>query len=82
MQPKSLTRVSLAHKLKLNQLMKFDSVLETRSVVHAATEMLLTEPAVIKVIRNLESCFKGGLFERSNLRVQFNRTRVGQSSMR
>jgi DNA-binding transcriptional LysR family regulator len=46
--------------------MIFERVLETRSVVRAANEMRLTQPAVTKVIHELESCFDGALFARSN----------------
>uniref|UniRef100_UPI002ABD752A LysR family transcriptional regulator n=1 Tax=Paraburkholderia sp. J63 TaxID=2805434 RepID=UPI002ABD752A len=51
-------------------LMVFERVLETRSVVRAANEMRLTQPAVTKVIHELEACFEGALFERSNRGVQ------------
>jgi DNA-binding transcriptional LysR family regulator len=66
MQPNPLSEISLIRKLKLNQLMIFERVLETRSVIRAANEMRLTQPAVTKVIHELESCFDGALFERSN----------------
>jgi DNA-binding transcriptional LysR family regulator len=61
-----LSEISLIRRLKLNQLMIFERVLETRSVVRAANEMRLTQPAVTKVIHELESCFDGALFSRSN----------------
>jgi len=70
MHPNSLTQISLVRKLKLNQLMVFERVLESRSVVRAANEMRLTQPAVTKVIHELEACFEGALFERSNRGVQ------------
>ncbi|HEX7910256.1 MAG TPA: LysR substrate-binding domain-containing protein [Paraburkholderia sp.] len=66
MQANPLSEISLIRKLKLNQLMIFERVLETRSVVRAANEMRLTQPAVTKVIHELESCFDGALFARSN----------------
>ena len=66
MQHNPLSEISLIRKLKLNQLMIFERVLETRSVVRAANEMRLTQPAVTKVIHELESCFDGALFARSN----------------
>jgi len=66
MQRNPLSEMSLIRKLKLNQLMIFERVLETRSVVRAANEMRLTQPAVTKVIHELESTFDGVLFARSN----------------
>lgn len=61
-----LSEISLGRRLKLNQLMIFERVLETRSVVRAANDMRLSQPAVTKVIHELESCFDGALFLRSN----------------
>ncbi|QBR00954.1 MULTISPECIES: LysR family transcriptional regulator [Paraburkholderia] len=61
-----LSELSLIRRLKLSQLMVFERVLETGSVVRAANEMRLTQPAVTKVIHELESCFDGELFSRSN----------------
>ncbi len=58
--------MSLIRKLKLNQLMVFERVLGTRSLLRAANEMSLTQPAVTKMIHELESSFAGTLFERSN----------------
>lgn len=66
MQANPLSEISLIRRLKLSQLMIFERVLETRSVVRAANEMRLTQPAVTKVIHELESCFDGELFQRSN----------------
>ncbi|AFT87877.1 LysR family transcriptional regulator [Paraburkholderia phenoliruptrix] len=57
---------SLIRRLKLNQLMIFERVLETRSVIRAANELNLTQPAVTRVIQELESYFDGPLFSRSN----------------
>lgn len=61
-----LNNDSLIRRLKLNQLLIFERVLETHSVMRAANEMRLTQPAVTKVIQELESCFEGVLFQRSN----------------
>lgn len=61
-----LSEISLIRRLKLNQLMIFERVLLTRSVMRAANDMRLTQPAVTKVIHELESCFDGALFLRSN----------------
>ncbi|CAB3788153.1 HTH-type transcriptional regulator GbpR [Paraburkholderia caffeinitolerans] len=66
MQANPLSEISLIRRLKLSQLMVFERVLETGSVVRAANEMRLTQPAVTKVIHELESCFDGELFSRSN----------------
>lgn len=61
-----LSGVSLIRRLKLNQLMIFGRVLETGSVIGAAHELRLSQPAVTKVIQELEACVDGKLFERSN----------------
>lgn len=59
-----LSGVSLIRRLKLNQLMIFGRVLETGSVIGAAHELRLSQPAVTKVIQELEACVDGKLFER------------------
>ena len=61
-----LNDLSLIRRLKLNQLMIFGRVLEAGSVIGAAQELRLSQPAVTKVIQELEACFDGPLFERSN----------------
>ena len=58
-----LSGVSLIRRLKLNQLMIFGR-LETGSVIGAAHELRLSQPAVTKVIQELEACVDGKLFER------------------
>ncbi|ACD21105.1 LysR substrate-binding domain-containing protein [Paraburkholderia phytofirmans] len=63
---KPISENSLVRRLKLNQLMIFDRVLETRSVMRAANELSLTQPAVTRVIQELESYFGEALFLRSN----------------
>lgn len=70
MQANPLSQLSLVRKLKLNQLMVFGCVLETRSLVRAANEMRLTQPAITKVIHELEACVDGDLFTRSNRGVE------------
>ncbi|SOE98779.1 transcriptional regulator, LysR family [Burkholderia sp. OK233] len=66
MSDRLLSEISLIRKLKLNQLMIFEQVLESRSVMRAAHEMRLSQSAVTKVVQELESCFDGALFARSN----------------
>lgn len=61
-----LSDLSLIRRLKLNQLMIFGRVLEAGSVIGAAHELRLSQPAVTKVIQELEACFDGPLFQRSN----------------
>lgn len=64
------TRFSLGRKLKFNQLIAFDRVLETGSLLRAASELGLTQPALTKIIHELESSFEGPLLERSNRGVK------------
>ncbi|CAB3806078.1 HTH-type transcriptional regulator GbpR [Paraburkholderia ultramafica] len=61
-----LSKIGLSRNLKLSQLLIFDRVVETGSILHAANEMGLTQPAVTKVIQELESNLDGGLFARSS----------------
>jgi DNA-binding transcriptional LysR family regulator len=61
-----LSAITLSRKLKFNQLMIFELVLESGSFVRAANTMGLTQPAITKAIYDLESFFGGPLFERSN----------------
>jgi DNA-binding transcriptional LysR family regulator len=66
MQQHRLSQIGLSRSLKLSQLLIFDRVMETGSILHAANEMRLTQPAVTKVIQELEASFQGALFARSN----------------
>lgn len=59
------TDISLGRKLKLHQLTVFDRVLETGSLLRAANDLGLTQPAVTKIIRELETSLDGQLLERS-----------------
>jgi DNA-binding transcriptional LysR family regulator len=61
-----ISPITLSRKLKFNQLMVFELVLESGSFVRAANAMGLTQPAVTKAIYDLESFFGAPLFERSN----------------
>ena len=60
------TALALARKLKFHQLQVFDRVLETGSLVRAANETGLTQPAVSKIVHELEATFGAPLFLRSN----------------
>lgn len=61
-----ISNVTLSRKLKFNQLMIFELVLESGSFVRAANTMGLTQPAITKAIYDLESFFGAPLFDRSN----------------
>jgi len=61
-----LSQIGLSRNLKLSQLLIFDRVMETGSILRAANDMGLTQPAVTKVIQELESSLEGALFARSN----------------
>jgi DNA-binding transcriptional LysR family regulator len=61
-----LSQFGLSRNLKLSQLLIFDRVLETGSILRAANDLGLTQPAVTKVIQELESSLEGALFARSN----------------
>ncbi|QET03986.1 LysR family transcriptional regulator (plasmid) [Cupriavidus pauculus] len=61
-----LTQIRLSRNLKLSQLLVFDRVIETGSILHAANDMGLTQPAVTKIIQELEAGVDGALFARSN----------------
>lgn len=50
--------------------MVFERALETGSLQRAANDMALTQPAITKVIQELESYFGGALFDRSSRGVQ------------
>lgn len=65
MRPNALSELSLIRKLKLQQLLVFERVLETGSVRRAANELALTQPAVTKAIQELEATIDGELFSRS-----------------
>src|SRR5258707_12430694 len=61
-----LSRFGLSRNLKLSQLLIFDRVMETGSILHTANELGLSQPAVSKVIQELEQNFHGELFTRFN----------------
>nr|WP_324291693.1 LysR family transcriptional regulator [Cupriavidus sp. D39] len=47
-------------------MLVFERVIETGSILHAAHDMGLTQPAVTKIIQELEAGVDGALFARSN----------------
>ena len=65
-----------ARKLKFYQLVVFDQVLQSGSLVRAAQALNLTQPAVTKIIHELESYFEAPLPVRSNRGV--SATELGQ----
>ncbi|KIV62435.1 Transcriptional regulator, LysR family [Pseudomonas sp. FeS53a] len=60
------THMSVARKLKFYQLVAFDQVLQSGSLLRAAQALNLTQPAVTKIIHELESYFGAPLLVRSN----------------
>jgi DNA-binding transcriptional LysR family regulator len=61
-----LSQIGLSRNLKLSQLLIYDRVVETGSILRAANDLGLTQPAVTKVIQELEASLEGALLERSN----------------
>lgn len=66
MDPLLLNRTALARKLRFSQLLVLEMVLQNRSILHAARALNLTQPAVSKVILELEAWFGEPLLVRSN----------------
>ncbi|MEE1866687.1 MULTISPECIES: LysR substrate-binding domain-containing protein [Pseudomonas] len=64
------TVVSVARKLKLYQLVVFDQVLRSGSLVGAAQALNLTQPAVTKIIHELEAFLGAALLVRGNRGVR------------
>lgn len=60
------TTLSVARRLKFYQLVVFDQVLQSGSLVRAAQALNLTQPAVTKIIHELESYFDAPLLVRGN----------------
>lgn len=60
------TTISIARKLKFHQLVVFDQVLKSGSLLRAAQVLNLTQPAITKIIHELESYFDAPLLIRSN----------------
>lgn len=57
---------SIARKLKFHQLLVFDQVVQSGSMLRAAQTLNLTQPAVTKVIHDLEDYFDEPLLIRGN----------------
>lgn len=66
MDPLLLNRTALARKLRFSQLLVLEQVMQSRSILHAAQTLNLTQPAVSKVILELEAWFGEPLLVRSN----------------
>ena len=64
------SRQSLARRLRLQQLMIFEQVLASGSLLAAAGELAMTQPAISKSIQELESQLGGALFVRGKRGVQ------------
>ena len=58
------SRQSLARRLRLQQLMIFEQVVASGSLLAAAGELAMTQPAISKSIQELESQLGGALFVR------------------
>ncbi|UHL64155.1 LysR family transcriptional regulator [Paralcaligenes sp. KSB-10] len=66
MDPLLLNRTALARKLRFSQLLVLEQVMQSRSILHAAQALNLTQPAVSKVVLELEAWFGEPLLVRSN----------------
>ncbi|MGB8416940.1 LysR family transcriptional regulator [Paraburkholderia sp.] len=64
------SQLSLSRKLRFYQFMVFERALDTGSLQRAANELALTQPAISKIIHELEQYFGGALLERSSRGVQ------------
>lgn len=56
----------LARKLKLHQLVTYDQVVRDGSMLYAARTLNLTQPAVSKIVHELEAYFEAPLLVRGN----------------
>lgn len=64
MTPPQHSRLSLARRLRLQQLAVFEKVVEAGSILAASNELAMTQPAVSKSIQELEAQLGGALFVR------------------
>ena len=64
------TKLSLARRLKLQQLAIFEKVIATGSILAASRELHMTQPAVSKSIHELEGHFDQALFTRGKRGVR------------
>jgi DNA-binding transcriptional LysR family regulator len=60
----------LIRKLRLNQLLIIDSILQTLSFAATAQHLGMTQSAITKAVQELESFFDAKLFERTNRGVR------------
>jgi len=60
----------LIRKLRLNQLLIVDSILQTLSFAATAQHLGMTQPAITKAVQELEGFFGAKLFERTNRGVR------------
>jgi DNA-binding transcriptional LysR family regulator len=58
------SRASLARRLRVQQLVVFEQVVRSGSILGASRELAMTQPAVSKSIRELEQQLDGSLFVR------------------
>lgn len=66
----AFSALRMVRKLRLNQLLIVDSVLQTFSFAITAQNLGMTQSAVTKAVQHLESFFETRLFERSNRGVR------------
>lgn len=52
---KHFSEIGLSRRIKASQLVIFDRVVETGSILRAANELQMTQPSVTKVVQELES---------------------------
>jgi hypothetical protein len=64
MTPPKHSRLSLARRLRLQQLAVFEKVVEAGSILAASNELAMTQPAVSKSIQELERHLQAPLFVR------------------
>lgn len=64
------SKLSLARRLKLQQLAIFEQVINTGSILGASRELHMTQPAVSKSIHELEGHFEQALFTRGKRGVR------------
>lgn len=74
------SRLSLARRLRLQQLTIFEKVVEAGSILGACAALAMTQPALSRSIHELEALLGGLLFIRGN-RIQSaaNRPRRAES---
>lgn len=66
----AFSSLRMARKLRLNQLLIVDSILQTHSFAATAQNLGLTQSAITKAVQDLETFFDARLFERTNRGVR------------